>query len=53
MEAWEAVDKNWRTGIEYIFGQLKAVLEKEGVTSLGKSESILILTFTRAWNMCQ
>lgn len=34
-EAWEAVDKNWRTGIEYIFGQLKSVLEKEGVTQFG------------------
>ncbi len=35
-EAWEAVDKNWRMGIEYIFGQLRAVLEKEGVTQFGK-----------------
>lgn len=34
-ESWEAVDKNWRTGVEYIFGQLKAVLEKEGVTQFG------------------
>jgi molecular chaperone GrpE len=34
--AWEAVDKNWRSGIEYIFGQLKSVLEKEGVTQFGK-----------------
>jgi molecular chaperone GrpE len=30
-EAWEAVDKNWRIGIEYIFNQLHGVLEKEGV----------------------
>jgi molecular chaperone GrpE len=35
-EAWEAVDKNWRVGIEYIFGQLRTVLEKEGVTQFGK-----------------
>jgi molecular chaperone GrpE len=35
-EAWEAVDKNWRTGIEYIFGQLRTVLEREGVTQFGK-----------------
>lgn len=35
-EAWEAVDKNWRSGIEYIFGQLKGVLEKEGVVQFGK-----------------
>lgn len=34
-EAWEAVDKNWRIGIEHIFGQLKAVLEREGVTQYG------------------
>jgi len=35
-EAWEKVDQNWRVGIEYIFGQFAAVLEKEGVTSFGK-----------------
>lgn len=34
-EAWEAVDKNWRVGIEYIFNQLHGVLEKEGVTPFG------------------
>lgn len=34
-ESWEAVDKNWRVGIEYIFNQLRGVLEKEGVTSFG------------------
>jgi molecular chaperone GrpE len=31
-QAWEAVDANWRIGIEYIFGQLLSVLEKENVT---------------------
>lgn len=36
-EAWEAVNANWRTGIEYIFGQLKAVLEREGVVQYGKT----------------
>ncbi len=35
-EAWEKVDKNWRIGIEYIFGQLRTVLEKEGVVQFGK-----------------
>lgn len=35
-EAWEKVDSNWRTGIEYIFGQLRTVLEKEGVKQFGK-----------------
>lgn len=35
-EAWEKVDANWRMGIEYIFNQLKTVLEGEGVTQFGK-----------------
>lgn len=34
-EAWDAVDKNWRIGIEYIFNQFHGVLEKEGVTPFG------------------
>ncbi len=36
VQAWEAVDQNWRVGIEYIFGQLRTVLENEGVTQFGK-----------------
>jgi molecular chaperone GrpE len=35
-ETWEKVDQNWRMGIEYIFGQLRSVLEKEGVIQFGK-----------------
>ena len=35
-EAWEKVDQNWRVGIEYIFGQLRTVLENEGVIQFGK-----------------
>lgn len=35
-EAWEKVDQNWRIGIEYIFGQFRSVLEKEGVVQFGK-----------------
>ena len=35
-ESWEKVDQNWRVGIEYIFGQLRSVLEKEGVVQFGK-----------------
>lgn len=35
-EAWEKVDQNWRIGIEYIFGQLRTVLENEGVVQFGK-----------------
>ena len=34
-EAWEKVDANWRMGIEYIFGQMKSVLEGEGGTRYG------------------
>jgi molecular chaperone GrpE len=34
-ESWEKVDANWRMGIEYIFGQLKNVLEGEGVIRYG------------------
>jgi molecular chaperone GrpE len=33
-EAWEKVDKNWRVGVEYIYNQLKTVLEGHGVTYL-------------------
>jgi molecular chaperone GrpE len=35
-EAWEKVDANWRMGIEYIFNQMKTILEGEGVTQFGK-----------------
>ena len=34
--AWEAVDKNWRIGVEYIFTKLRGVLEEHGVTQVGK-----------------
>ncbi|MDB5259545.1 MAG: GrpE protein molecular chaperone GrpE [Candidatus Taylorbacteria bacterium] len=30
-EAWDKVEKNWRVGVEYIFGQLKKVLEENGL----------------------
>lgn len=30
-EAWEKADKNWRAGVEYIYGQLKGVLEQNGL----------------------
>lgn len=33
-EAWESVDKNWRTGVEYIRQQLQKVLEEYGVTEI-------------------
>jgi len=31
-DAWESVDANWRTGIEYIFQQLSKVLDDYGVS---------------------
>ncbi len=33
-EAWEKVDKNWRTGVEYIFNQLKKALEENGLKEI-------------------
>jgi len=33
-EAWEKADKNWRIGIEYIYSQLKGVLENKGVVEI-------------------
>lgn len=31
-EVWEKVDLNWRMGVQYIYSQLLAVLEKHGIT---------------------
>lgn len=33
-EAWEKADKNWRMGVEYIYSQLRSVLEQNGVTEM-------------------
>ncbi len=33
-EAWEKVDKNWRTGVEYIYNHLKQTLEGNGLTEI-------------------
>lgn len=30
-ESWEKVDKNWRSGVEYIYTQLKTVVEQNGL----------------------
>lgn len=32
--AWESVDKNWRIGVEFIYSQLKTVLENNGITPI-------------------
>ncbi|MEY2664454.1 MAG: hypothetical protein RIT04_262 [Candidatus Parcubacteria bacterium] len=33
-DAWDKVEKNWRTGVEYIFGQLKKTLEDNGLKEI-------------------
>lgn len=33
-EAWEKVDKNWRVGVEYIYGKLMAGLEQHGLKEI-------------------
>ncbi|OHA17647.1 MAG: nucleotide exchange factor GrpE [Candidatus Taylorbacteria bacterium RIFCSPHIGHO2_01_FULL_46_22b] len=33
-EAWEKADKNWRTGVEYIYSQLNKVLSEHGIIEL-------------------
>ncbi len=34
-EAWEKVDANWRTGVEYIYQQLMATLKDRGFSAFG------------------
>lgn len=34
-DAWEKVDPNWRTGVEYIYQQLMNTLKERGFTSFG------------------
>lgn len=34
--AWEAVDKNWRVGVEYIHTKLLSTLEEHGVRAVGE-----------------
>jgi molecular chaperone GrpE len=33
-EAWEAVDMNWRVGIEYIYKQIATAFEEQGITQI-------------------
>ncbi|MDQ3244780.1 MAG: nucleotide exchange factor GrpE [bacterium] len=39
-EAWEKVDANWRTGVEYIFNQMINIFEEYGVKEIGKIDEI-------------
>ena len=34
-DAWEKVDKNWRSGVEYIYSQLNTIFEEYGVKEVG------------------
>ena len=34
-ETWEAVNENWRKGIEYIYSQLKAILSNNAISEIG------------------
>jgi molecular chaperone GrpE len=36
-EAWESVDKNWRTGVEYIYQQIISGLSDVGVEIIDKT----------------
>lgn len=33
-EAWEKADKNWRTGVEYIYSQITNTLQNHGLTKI-------------------
>lgn len=33
-DAWNAVDANWRVGVEYIYNQIKTILDDYGVTAI-------------------
>jgi molecular chaperone GrpE len=35
-EAWEKVDLNWRTGVEYIYSQMNTIFEEYGVKPIGE-----------------
>lgn len=39
-ESWEKVDKNWRTGVEYIYSQLLGTLEQNGLKQLNPQGEI-------------
>jgi len=32
--AWQAVDENWRTGVEYIYAKLKNIMEQNGLIEI-------------------
>ena len=34
VDAWNAVDANWRVGVEYIYNQLKTTLDNHGIVAI-------------------
>lgn len=36
-KTWEAVDPNWRVGVEHIYNQLKGIMEDYGLEEIGKA----------------
>ncbi len=36
-EAWEKVDQNWRTGVQYIYNKLMAILKDNGMEEINTS----------------
>lgn len=39
-DAWNAVDANWRVGVEYIYNQMKTVLDDYGVTEISTASVV-------------
>ncbi len=39
-DAWNAVDQNWRVGVEYIYNQVKTVLEDYSVSEISKTNIV-------------
>ena len=39
-EAWEKADKNWRSGVEYIYTQIKGVLANNGLVEINPIDTL-------------
>jgi molecular chaperone GrpE len=39
-DAWNAVDQNWRVGVEYIYNQVKTALEDYSVSEISKTNVV-------------
>ncbi len=39
-DAWNAVDANWRVGVEYIYNQMKTVLDDYGITEISTTNVV-------------